>query len=625
MQQPSNHPQPDHLPILREKQRIAPTGPGVYLMKDYAGKILYIGKAISLRKRLASYFNRPTLPDPKTVILVKKIVTFETIVTRTEKEALILEANLIKRHRPRYNIDLKDGKRYPSLCLNTAHPFPNLTMVRKPNRKDVRYFGPFSSARGVRETLRFVNKTFKLRKCKNRDFCTRQRPCLHHQMGACLAPCCLDVDPAAYQEIVKEVTLFLNGRTPRLLKRLRDQMHHVAADQRFEEAAVLRDKIFALERTLEKQVAVTNDFADRDVLGLATGEKMTIITVMAVRGGFLIGTRHYPFEDTLVPDTEILEAFVRQYYERTPFVPSEILVPLSMENPSMIGDGLSHVAHRKVRIRWPQRGQKVSLVQMANRNAAIELKKRTSQQAVDLALLADLQKRLRLPRLPLRIECFDNSNLSGTNPVAGMVVFVNARPFKNDYRKYRLNPATGSDDYAAMAEVLTRRFQSDSSPRALPDLLVIDGGKGQLNVALAVLAHLGLTDRFNVMGLAKKDEERGETEDKIYLPKRSNPVSTTRHPHVLQLLERVRDEAHRFAITFQRRRRTKKAFVSALDPIAGIGPKRKQALLTRFGDVRAIAAATVEELITIPGITRSVAEKVLQYLSSKAKKKTIER
>jgi len=257
------------------------------------------------------------------------------------------------------------------------------------------------------------------------------------------------------------------------------------------------------------------------------------------------------------------------------------------------------------------------LKKMANQNAAIELKKRTSQQTADMALLMDLQKRLRLPRLPERIECFDNSNLSGTNPVAGMVVFVRARPYKRDYRKFRLNPATGSDDYMAMAEVLTRRFQSESSPRVLPDLLVVDGGKGQLNVALAVLKKLGLADRLNLLGLAKKDEARGETEDKIYLPGRANPVSTTRHPQVLRLLERIRDEAHRFAITFQRRRRTKKAFASALDAIEGIGPRRKQVLLSHFGNVKALAAASIEELAALPGMTRPAAGRVLKYLSGR--------
>jgi len=616
---PSKNTQEDHLPTLRAKLRAAPNGPGVYLMKDINGKILYVGKAISLKKRLASYFNRPAPPDPKTALLVKKIVAFETIVTRTEKEALILEANLIKRHRPRYNVDLKDGKRYPSLCLDTSHPYPNLTIVRKPTRKDVRYFGPFSSAQGVRETLRFVNKTFKLRKCKNREFSTRDRPCLHYQMDACLAPCCLNVDHTTYQGIIREVALFLNGRTPRLIKRLRDQMHRAAADQRFEEAAMLRDKIFALERTLEKQVAVTTDFSDRDVLGLAAGENMTIITVMVVRGGLLIGTRHYPFDETLVPDTEILEAFVRQHYEQTPFVPPEILMPVPLESQSMIGDWLSGIANRKVRMRWPQRGRKVTLVKMANRNAEIELKKRTSQQAADMALLVELKKSLRLPRIPERIECFDNSNLSGTNPVAGMVVFARARPFKTDYRKYRLDPAAGSDDYAAMAEVLTRRFRSDSAPETLPDLLVIDGGKGQLNVAMAVLKQLGLANRLNAIGLAKKDEGRGESEDKIYLPGRANSVPMTRHPQALRLLERIRNEAHRFAITFQRRRRTKKAVVSALDGIPGIGPKRKRILLTHFGNVRTIAVATIEELTSIPGMTRPAAEMVHRYLSTQVK------
>ena len=604
-----------HLPILRARQRMAPTGPGVYLMKDAEEKILYIGKAISLRKRLASYFNRPRLPDPKTAALVKKIVTFETIVTATEKEALILEANLIRQHRPRYNIELKDGKRYPSLCLDLSHPYPNLTMVRKPTRRDMRYFGPFSSSRGVRETLRFVNKTFKLRKCKNREFATRRRPCLHYQMGACLAPCCLNVDPAAYREIIRAVTLFLNGRTPRLIKQLKDRMLRSAGEEDFEAAAVFRDQIFALERTLEKQVAVTTDFADRDIIGLAAGRTLTIITLMAVRGGFVIGTRHYAFDDTHVPDTALVEAFIHRCYHRSPFVPPEVLVPFPLESHTMIENWLGDIAGRRVRIHWPRRGRKKSLLNMACDNAVIELKKQTSRQTADLALLAGLQKRLRLPRLPERIECFDNSNLSGTNPVAGMVVFVRGRPYKKDYRRFRLNPSGGSDDYAAMAEVLTRRFQSDSSPPALPDLLVIDGGKGQLNVALAVLKHLGLTGRFNVMGLAKKDEARGETEDKIYLPGRANPVATARHPEILHLLERIRNEAHRFAITFQRQRRTKKAFVSALDRVPGIGPARRRALLTQFGSVRAIAAAAVNDLAAVPGMTRPAARAVHRHLT----------
>lgn len=617
MSSPLNQLEIDHRIHFRMKLNEAPAGPGVYLMKDVDGKIIYIGKAVSLKKRLASYFNRPPSPDLKTALLVKKIAAFETIVTQTEKEALILEATLIKRHRPKYNVDLKDDKRYPSLCLDLSHPYPNLTIVRKTTRKDVRYFGPFSSALGVRETLKFINKMFKLRKCKNREFATRKRPCLHYQMDACLAPCCLQVDQAAYQAIIKDVTLFLNGRTPKLILKLKKQMKQAAVDQRFEEAAGFRDKIFSLERTLEKQVVVTTDFADRDVLGLAVQEALTLITVMSVRGGVLIGTRHYLFDNPLMPDVDMLEGFARRHYERTQVIPPEILVPVRLENQSMIADWLSDIAAHKVRIAWPQRGRKIALIKMANHNAAIELKKRATRQNEDKAILKELQKRLHLPRIPERIECFDNSNLSGTNPVAGMVVFVTARPHKRDYRKYALNPAAGSDDYAAMAEVLTRRFQSKSAPEGLPDLLVVDGGKGQLNVAVAVLKQLKLINQFSVIGLAKKDEAKGEWMDKVYLPGRANPVSMTRHPKALHLLERVRDEAHRFAIAFQRRRRTKKAVASILDGIPGIGPKRKHALLAQFGNTRQIAAATIQELAAVPGMNRLSAEMVYQHVSPK--------
>lgn len=606
----------DRQAALRAKLRLAPLGPGVYFMKDGDGNILYIGKAISLKKRLASYFSRLTPPDPKTAALIKKIVSFETIATRTEKEALILEQNLIKRHRPKYNVDLKDDKRYPSLCLDRSHPYPHFTIVRKTTRRDVSYFGPFSSAQGVKETLRFVNKMFKLRKCKNREFATRQRPCLHYQMDACLAPCCRQVSQSAYQAIIKEVVLFLNGRTPKLIKQLRKEMIHAADQERFEEAAALRDKIFALERTLEKQLAVTPDFADRDVLGLAAGETMTIITVMSVRGGYLIGTRHYGFDEPLVPDTELIEGFLRQHYERIPSIPPEILTPVHLINQSMIAAWLSQRAERKVRLQWPQKGQKAGLVKMAGQNAAIELEKRSSQQAADMAVMLELRNCLRLPRIPQRIECFDNSNLSGTNPVSGMVVFVGAQPFKKDYRKYRLAPIAGSDDYAAMAEALTRRFTSDSAPATLPDLLVIDGGKGQLSVAMTVLRQLGLDHQMHVIGLAKKDEQRGETDDKVYLPGRVNPVAMARSPQALRLLERVRNEAHRFVITYQRRRRTQQAIVSALDTIAGIGPKRKHALLTHFGDINQISAASIEELSAVSGMTRSAAERVHQHLAS---------
>jgi excinuclease ABC subunit C len=583
-------------------------------MKDARGAVIYVGKALSLKKRLSSYFTAAASGSVKTGILVRKIHHFETIATASEKEALLLEATLIKRHRPRYNVMLKDDKRYPSLCLDTSHPYPNLTIVRKTERRDVRYFGPFASAQAVRQTLRFINKTFKLRKCKNREFGNRERPCLHYQMNACLGPCCLPVDKDLYQRLVKEVVLLLKGRTPQLVTQLRKKMRNAAAEQRFEDAADYRDKIFALQKTLQKQAAVSTDAKDRDVVGVAEEAELTIVTLLGVRGGLLVGSRHYAFSNVVIPDTELLETFVRQYYQRTPFIAPEIILPRQLEAASMLELWLSEGAGRRVRLIHPQRGHKRTLLEMARRNARDELRGRLSKQATLNTSLAQLQRSLRLNQLPRRIECFDNSNLSGSNPVAGMVVFVNGEPFKNDYRRFHLETTIGSDDYNAMAEALRRRFQSDTAPPQLPDLLLIDGGKGQLNVARHVLGRLNLTDKMIVVGLAKKDADRGDVDDKVYLPGRANPVPMLRYHQGLLMLQRIRDEAHRFAVQTQRRRRTQKAHESALDSIPGIGPRRKRALLTHFGDIDRIRRASREELAALPGMNRTAAAAIQKHL-----------
>ena len=610
---PANSASPDKA-ALRQQVALAPDGPGVYLMKDARGAVIYVGKALSLKKRLASYFSAAAPGSVKTGILVRKIHHFDTIATASEKEALLLEATLIKRHRPRYNVMLKDDKSYPSLCLDTSHPFPNLTIVRKTDRRDVRYFGPFASAHAVRETLRLINKTFKMRKCKNREFSNRERPCLHYQMNACLGPCCLPVDRALYQRLVREVVLLLKGRTPQLVTQMRQKMRVVAAEQRFEEAADYRDKIFALEKTLQKQVAVSTDTKDRDVVGMTADDALTIVTLLNVRGGLLVGSRHYAFSNVVIPATDLIEAFVRQYYQRTPFIAPEIILPLRLEAAPMLEQWLSEGAGRRVRLIHPQRGHKRTLLEMARRNARDELRERLSRQAAVTTAMGQLQRSLRLNQSPRRIECFDNSNLSGSNPVAGMVVFVDGDPLKNDYRRFHLEPATGSDDYAAMAEALQRRFQSDSAPTELPDLLLIDGGKGQLNVAWHLLGRLDLQHRITAVGLAKKDAERGDIDDKVYLPGRVNPVPMLRYPQALRMLQRIRDEAHRFAVQTQRKRRTQKARQSSLDNIPGIGPRRKRVLLTHYGDIDGIRRASIEELTALPGMNRAAAVSIQRHL-----------
>jgi excinuclease ABC subunit C len=601
--------------ILKKLTRVT-NEPGVYLMKDAGGTVIYIGKARNLKKRLASYFKTSGHRDLKAGILVDKIDAVATIITGTEKEALILESNLIKKYKPRYNVILKDDKRYPSLRIDLNDKYPNFSIVRKIGVDDAKYFGPFASAQAVRETLRTINKTFKLRKCKAKDFKTRIRPCLHCQMEGCLAPCCLDVDPAVYHEQVGEAIMFLKGRTPDLLRKVKKQMEAAARVQEFEKAARLRDKIFSLKRTIEKQIAVTTDFKDRDVFALSRSPEFSVITVLAVRNGFLTGTRHYNFSETISTQEEMLAAFIRQYYDRHPFVPDELLTSLELEDIDLTEEWLRNIKKKKIRIIYPQRGEKARLVNLAVHNAENELINVKASHCAEMDLLLRLQKKLKMDKLPARIECFDNSNISGTEPVAAMVVFENARAQKALYRKYRINTVHEHDDYAYMDEVLKRRFGKGEDSKPYPDLLMVDGGKGQLNIAVAVAGDLGLEGKFDVVGIAKKDEKKGESRDKIFKPGRANPLVFGREGELLLFLQRVRDEAHRFAVTFHRRRRTKKALQSALDTIPGVGPKRKATLLKHFQTIQNIRAAEVDEIRVLPGFTRRVAESVRKALST---------
>jgi excinuclease ABC subunit C len=603
-------------PTIQDKLTRVSKEPGVYLMKDAAGKVIYIGKARNLRKRLVSHFKNSGQLNVKAGILASKISDIDTVITRTEKEALILESNLIKRYKPRYNVVLKDDKRYPSLRIDLKEKYPNFSIVRKISKDNALYFGPFASAHGVRETLRTINKTFKLRKCKARDFKTRTRPCLHCQMDGCLAPCCLDVDPAVYGEQVNEAIMFLKGRTPDLIRKVKKQMESCAREQAFERAARLRDKIISLERTIEKQIAVTTDFKDRDVFAVARSAECSVVTVLSVKGGFLTGTRHYSFTETLSTGAEMMAAFIRQYYERHPSVPDELLVSIDPEDAVLTAEWLGNLKKKKVKILQPKRGEKAQLVAVAIHNAENELKSLIASRSAEMDLLLRLQNKLKMVRLPERIECFDNSNISGTQAVAAMVVFEKARAKTSFYRKYRIKTVTEHDDYAYMAEVLKRRFGKGEASKPYPDLLMVDGGKGQLNIALAVTRELNLTEKFDIIGIAKKDETKGETRDKIFKPGRANPLSFGRDEDLLLFLQRVRDEAHRFAISFHRKRRRKISLQSALDTIPGVGKKRKAALLQHFKSVKNIRAADPEKIGALPGFSRSVAESIQKALNA---------
>ena len=588
-------------------------------MKDTHGKVIYVGKARSLKKRLASYFarieNSASRMDMKTEILIRNISDFDTIITDSEKEALILESNLIKRYKPRYNVILKDDKRYPSLRLDIKDPYPNLIVVRKIAKDGALYFGPFASSVAVQKTLKIIHKTFRLRKCKQKDFNRRTRPCLNYQIGSCLGPCCLKVDNKIYDNIVKEVVLFLKGKTPDLIKKIKQEMISAAKVHDFEKAAVLRDKMFALEQTLEKQVAVTNDFKDRDVLGVARSDENSMLTILFIRSGFLIGTRNFKFSKTMSTDPEMIGEFIRQYYDATRFIPKEILTPKPPEDAFLTEEILSTIKGQKVKILSPKRGEKVRLIKMAYQNAQNSLRELIADMSRDSQLFIRLQQRLKMDRTPFRIECFDNSSISGKDAVSCMVVFEKGKPNKSLYRKYKLQTAIAKDDYACMAEVLYRRYGKDKTSKPYPDILMVDGGKGQLNIAFSILTSLKLEKKIQLISIAKRNDKKGETQDKIYKPGQANPVNLGREGDLILFLERIRDEAHRFAISFHRKRRIKTLMHSSLDSIQGVGEKRKLILLKHFKSIKKIRAATLEELSALPGISHNLAKTIKNGLS----------
>ncbi len=601
---------------LSEMVRHVSSQPGVYLMRDSKNIILYVGKARNLKKRLSSYFQANRPHDPKTTLLLTKVAHFDTIITHTEKEAFILESNLIKRHRPRYNVILKDDKRYPSLRINPSDVYPNLTIVRKIAGDGALYFGPYASAGAVRQTMKFINKTFKLCKCRSETHRKRTRPCINYQMNLCMGPCFMEVAPEAYREVVKEVIAFLQGRTPALIRKIKRQMVAASEKQQFEDAAVLRDKLFALQKTLERQVTVASDLKDRDVIGLYMEGHLSAITLLRVRGGFLLGSRQFVFEHSFGTDEDQISGFIRQYYTSAHHLPGQILISHPVADKSNIEDFLQEQKSKKVEVLFPRRGDKEKLVQMAIQNAKQALVEHQRRTDASVDLLQRLQKRLHLKTLPRHIECFDNSSLGGTEPVSAMVVFENGLPNPSAYRRYILKRRGKPDDYAHMAEVLRRRYASDKDPDAFPDLLIVDGGKGQLNVAVSILAELKLIGVFNVAGIAKKDLSIGEQHDKIYLPGRANPVQLGKDSDLLLFIQHIRDEAHRWAVMFQRKRRKKKSLHSKLDDIEGVGPKRKAILMKHFGGLQKLGAASLDEIKSLPGISEQLARAIKASLTN---------
>jgi excinuclease ABC subunit C len=608
-----------------EKLEALPPRPGCYIFRDRQGAVIYVGKAKSLRSRVRSYFASSQSDDRAYLPWLRKnIGDLETIVTATEKEAAILEDSLIKEHRPKYNVKLRDDKSYLSLRLALTHAWPRLELVRRPSVDGARYFGPYPSATAARRTLHLVEKHFRLRTCSDRDLASRRRPCIQHQMGRCPAPCVFDIDKDTYVAEVRAVSLFLEGRHDALTENLEERMRSASAAFDFELAALLRDQLKAITGLREAQRVVSVSDVDQDVVGLYRQNDRLELVVMLVRSGRVVDVSAYSLLRVDVADDEVVAAFLREHYApggpAQVHLPDEILVPVLPEGAEGVSDWLSELQQdagqtKRCRVLLPERGPKRHLLSLAQDNAqhAFEEKKRAAEDVQ--VRLARLQKKLRLPKLPSRIECVDISHLGGNDTVGAVVALVDGVPDKSRYRTYHVQTVSGGDDYGALLEVLRRRFrrgaQAESSPESeiwdLPDLFVVDGGRGQLAIALTAAGDLNILD-LPIVGLAKeKETAHGEkVVDRVYLPGQKNSIALRPGSPELYFLARARDEAHRFSNRGRSKLGKSRRLASLLDPIPGVGPKTKNALFAAYDSLDAIQAATDEELRRVPGVTAIV-------------------
>ena len=609
-------------PTLDERLATVPTGPGVYLLKDAQGKVIYVGKAVSLRARVRSYL-RGGDERSQVRFLVGKLADFEMLVTASEKEALILENNLIKQYHPRYNIRLKDDKSYVSVKVTIQEPWPRVLVTRRIVKDGSRYFGPFHSASAVRETLDTIRKIFPLRTCSDGVFRNRTRPCIEYDIKRCLGPCVLPVDRAAYEEHLRQAMLLLEGRSREVASTLRGRMERAAAAERYEEAARLRDQIQAIEKTQERQQVVAHWGADQDVFGLYREGGAIEVQVLFVRDGKLVSNQAYAFDDWELPDSEVLEAVLTQFYQATARdVPDEILLPVAISDAPVRAEYLTERRGRKVAIVAPQRGDKLRLIEMAQANARQSFVERRDAAAEGTRQVVELQRRLGLRVPPRRIECVDIATFQGGETVGAVVAFLDGRPWKDGYRRFRIRSVEGTDDFASVAEVMERRFRDGPRRGEPPDLLVIDGGLGQLGAAKAVLGRLGL-ETLPVIGLAKERVARDPVAreiqrrpERVFLPGRKNPVILRSNSTALFLLQRVRDEAHRFANTYHRTLRKRARLTSMLDAVEGVGPGRRKALLRHFGSIRRVREASIDQLTQVPGISPALAGRIKEQLAT---------
>ena len=617
-----------------ERLKATPAKPGVYLMRDETGDVLYVGKAAGLRSRVSSYF-APSANLPRKISnMVGKVADYEYIVTESEQEALILECTLIKEHQPPYNARLKDDKSYPFIKIDVSEDFPQVYITRRVNKDGSKYFGPFASAGSVRRTLSLLKKLFPYRSCTKTITGNDARPCLDFHIHRCVGPCIGAVDKREYAEVIEQVVLFLEGKTNKVVGSIKKRMLDAAESLEFEKAAVLRDQLLAIEKVNEGQKVLHLTSENADVIATAPGSREAWVEVFFIRQGKLIGRDNFLMAGTQddEPD-EILSAFVKQFYDATPYVPPRILVQHPLEDADSIVGWLREKRDGSVRVHVPKRGEKRRLVEMVAENAEqgfeqLRLKQMSDTAAMDEAM-SELQEALSLPLPPSRIECYDISNIQGTNAVGSMVVFEDGKPKKAHYRRFQIKSVDGVDDYSMMREMLTRRFKRLSQSRRPrdddaaqsetggktsgknawgiePDLVLIDGGKGHLGAALQVFLELGIND-IPLASLAKENEE-------LFIPMMTEGIMLPRNSQGLYLVQRARDEAHRFAITYHRERRSKKSVQSGLDLVPGIGPKRKRMLIRRFGSLRGVSNASVEEIAAVPGMTLSLARNVKNYV-----------
>jgi excinuclease ABC subunit C len=597
-----------------------PREPGVYLFKDAKGQVVYVGKAKELRTRVSNYLREGADGRHQIQFLLARAESLDYLVTATEQEALILENNLIKKHRPRYNIFLRDDKTYVSVRLNVDHPFPRLTVVRRPRKDKAKYFGPYPSASSVRSTLRMLGRILPMRTCSDAELAGRKRPCLYYYIKRCPAPCVGLIDAQSYRDTVNKATMFLKGRGDELMKSLRDRMEFEAAERRYERAAKTRDQLVALERVLERQRIGSPRKADRDVFGVCREKQEFAVQVLHVRDQQLAdGSSHY-FDNAALATAEHLSSFISQYYQGGAEIPAEIVLPEAVDDAEVLEAFLAERREGPVKVIVPRRGERHRLLGLALKNARAVLDARGGS-ARNRDLLEELEDVLELERFPRRIECYDVSNFQGAEAVASRVTFIDAEPAKALYRRYRVRTVKGADDYAMMEEVIERRIVRGLAEGDLPDLLIVDGGKGQMNVALKVLDRLGV-EGVGVVGVAKvRSEERKRRirgEERVYAPHFAEPLLLGQGTGPLHLIERIRDEAHRFAITYHKALRGKRLKTSALDGVPGVGPVLKRRLLGRFGSVARIREAAVADLSTVQGVSRKLAARIKERLEQQS-------